>query len=118
LQFADGSYQETIGQVNTFWTFANGESVPITFEVLEDCASDVVLGEDFIYGYNIFEDHGASFLLVDSEIDAYELAPFDFITSWQRKCLELKSKFGSQGASSKNFALWLVDILRWLTFPR
>ncbi|KAG9230299.1 hypothetical protein BJ875DRAFT_445150 [Amylocarpus encephaloides] len=55
LQFANGSYQETVGQVHTYWTFSSGETLPITFEVLEDCASEVILGEEFLYEHNVYE---------------------------------------------------------------
>ena len=99
LQFADGSYQETIGQVNAYWTFASGEKALLTFEVLEDCASEVVIGEEFIFKHNIFADHASSLRMLEFGGDSYELAPFDFISSWQRKCLSVKSKLYSQNAA-------------------
>jgi len=98
LQFADGSYQETVGQVTTHWTFASGKRALLTFEVLEDCASEVVIGEDFIYSHNIFQEHEASLRMLSSDIDSYELAPFDFISSWQQKYLNVKSKFQRQAS--------------------
>ncbi|KAL8652114.1 MAG: hypothetical protein Q9226_004398 [Calogaya cf. arnoldii] len=84
LQFADGTYQETIGQVQTHWTFQSGERVPLTFEVLENCCSDVVLGDTILYNYNVFEDHAASISSHESQHDIQQLAPFDFVKSWQR----------------------------------
>ena len=86
LQFADGSYQETAGQVETYWTFETGKRIPVTFEVLEDCCYDVVLGEDIIYEHDVFQKHASSLESYEPEDDAFDLAPFDFISSWQRSC--------------------------------
>ena len=89
LQFADRSFEETVGQVFTSWTFESGERIPITFEVLEDCCSDVIIGEEILYSHDSFQKHASSLVTLASHSDAYELAPFDFITSWQRKCNKL-----------------------------
>ncbi|KAL8952335.1 MAG: hypothetical protein Q9222_001746 [Ikaeria aurantiellina] len=90
LQFADGTYQETIGQVKTCWTFNSGERVPLTFEVLEDCCADLILGESFLHYHNVFEDYASSIVTSISEYDAYQLAPFDFVNRWQRVCDDLR----------------------------
>ena len=82
LQFANGSCKETIGLVTTEWTFASGEKALLTFEVLEDCASKVVIGEDFIFEHSIFSKHESSLRMLDFGGDACKLAPFDFIRSW------------------------------------
>lgn len=84
LQFADGTYQETVGQVQTNWTFASSECIPLIFEVLENCCSDVVLGDTILYDYNVFEDHAASILSYESLDSMLQLAPFDFVKNWQR----------------------------------
>jgi hypothetical protein len=84
LQFADGSFEETVGQVDTYWTFATGKRIPVTFEVLEECCSDVIIGEEICTQQNVFEDHGSSLIILDSLSDSYELAPFDFIIGWKR----------------------------------
>ena len=84
LQFADGSYDKTVGQVETYWTFASGERIPATFEVLEYCCSDVVIGDSILVEQNIFVEHAASICLTEVLDDNYELAPFDFVSPWQR----------------------------------
>lgn len=84
LQFADGTYQKTVGQVKTNWTFESGESVPVTFEVLENCCSDVILGDTILYDHNVFEDHAASISSHQSQHEIHRLAPFDFVKKWQR----------------------------------
>ncbi|KAI4219559.1 MAG: hypothetical protein LQ349_008318, partial [Xanthoria aureola] len=84
LQFADGTYQKTVGQVKTHWTFESGERVPITFEVLENCCSDVILGDTILYDHNVFDEHAASISLHQSQHDIHRLAPFDFVKNWQR----------------------------------
>ncbi|KAL9047516.1 MAG: hypothetical protein Q9206_006711 [Seirophora lacunosa] len=89
LQFADGTSQETVGQVETYWTFETGERIPVTFEVLENCCSDVIIGDDILYDFNVFEDHARSIIDVDSESDIYQVAPFDIAKKWQRKCGDL-----------------------------
>lgn len=85
IQFADGSYDKTVGQVKTYWTFASGKRIPVTFEVLEYCCSEVIIGEEILTEQNVFVEHSAS--ICSTEIlddDSYGLAPFDFINSWQR----------------------------------
>lgn len=53
LVFADGSFQRTIGQMKTYWTFSSGQRIPITFEVLENCCADVVIGESILYDHHV-----------------------------------------------------------------
>jgi hypothetical protein len=87
LQFADGSIQETIGQVHTYWTFADGTRIPVKFEVLENCVTDLVLGEDIIYNHNAFETYASSITEISTFDQPYLLAPFGFLTSWQERTL-------------------------------
>lgn len=102
LQFADCSYKETVGQVKTYWTFEAGERIPVTFEVLEDCPTDVVLGDSIVYGHNVFEDHASSLVVVESDSDAYPLAPFDFANKWQRSWTSIKERFKKERNSGKH----------------
>lgn len=99
LQFADGSYQETAGRVETYWTFETGKRIPVTFEVLEDCCYDVVLGENLLYEHDVFQKHASSLESYEPEEDAFDLAPFDFISSWQRSCGETLAKLKSKKTS-------------------
>ena len=101
LQFADGTYQETIGQVKTCWTFESGERVPITFEVLEDCCDDIILGESILYDYNIFEDHASSITTAISDNNSYHLAPFDFSKKWHYLWDDFTDLLSHQGRKSK-----------------
>ena len=64
LQFADGSWALTQGCVDTHWTFPSGERIPITFAVLRDCCSDVILGDDFLEEHRIFEDPASALTTV------------------------------------------------------
>lgn len=84
LQFADGSCEETVGQVDTYWTFTTGERNPVTFEILEKCCSDVIVGEEICTQHNVFEDHASSLVILDPSSASDELAPFDFINGWHR----------------------------------
>ena len=71
----------------------------MTFEVLEYCCSDVVIGEDILTENNVFVDHAASIILNPaSDDDYYELAPFDFINTWQRCYKRVKDKAASMQA--------------------
>lgn len=92
LQFADGTVQETAGRVTTFWTFDSREIIPISFEVLEGCCSDIVIGEDILRNHNVFEDHASSIVDVPCESDYYELTPFDFYREWQQTYRKLSRK--------------------------
>ena len=88
-----------MGQVNTEWTFASGQSVPLTFEVLANCCYEVVLGEEFLWGYNVFETCAESILDVSQEAESSELTPFGFIDGWQQRFGELKRSFKSRFTS-------------------
>ena len=97
LQFADGTYEKTLGQVETFWTFESGERIPITFEILRYCCSDVIIGEDILTEHKVFQAHAASISSnMAFEDDSFELAPFDFVNSWQRGCERLFEKVNSK----------------------
>ncbi|KAL8954647.1 MAG: hypothetical protein Q9193_007157, partial [Seirophora villosa] len=89
LQFADGTCQETVGQVETYWTFETGERIPVTFEVLENCCSDVIIGDDILYDFNVFEDHANSIIDIEPESDIPQLAPFGIPKKWHKKCEDL-----------------------------
>ncbi|KAL8650992.1 MAG: hypothetical protein Q9210_003498 [Variospora velana] len=116
VQFADGTYQETVGQVETYWTFESGQRIPVTFEVLENCCSDVILGESILYDHNVFEDHTSSLVATDSDSDTYPLAPFDFANRWQRSWPRIKERFklgtnSGQGASTTSASG--IEEMRW-----
>ena len=82
LEFADCSIQATVGQVRTSWTFENGDTVPVTFEVLENCIVDVVLGEEITYQHDILEAHSSSLIYLSASDEYPELAPFDYWQKW------------------------------------
>ncbi|KAL9599937.1 MAG: hypothetical protein Q9219_003499 [cf. Caloplaca sp. 3 TL-2023] len=84
VEFADGTIEKTVGQVSTSWIFDSGLHVPITFEILQKCCCDVILGELFIYDYNVFEDHASSMTTYDLPSYDRQLAPFGFVKLWQR----------------------------------
>lgn len=65
-----------MGQVDTFWTFDSGHRIPITFEILEDCCYDVVIGDEILCDHDVYGKHASS--LITFETDAYGLAPFGF----------------------------------------
>lgn len=85
LQFADGSIQETVGQVTTTWTFENGECIPVTFEILQHCCSDVILGDDILWENDVFGRHSSSLVDAASSDEAFDLAPFGYLRKWQKK---------------------------------
>ncbi|KAL8788171.1 MAG: hypothetical protein Q9213_001810 [Squamulea squamosa] len=83
VQFADGTFEQTLGRVHTHWTFANGQQIPIAFEVLENCCASVIIGEEVLSDHNVFEEHASSIMTLPNEKEDYELAPFDFVRTWQ-----------------------------------
>ncbi|KAL8726145.1 MAG: hypothetical protein Q9166_006902 [cf. Caloplaca sp. 2 TL-2023] len=107
LQFADGTYQETVGQVETYSTFDSGQSIPVTFDVLADCCADVILGDSILYDHNVFENHAASIVAYESPYNVYQLAPFDFVKNWQKTYAELVARFQFSEAQRPD---------RWETF--
>lgn len=102
LRFADGSFEETVGQVDTYWTFATGKRIPVTFEILKECCSDVIIGEEICTRHNVFEDHSSSLIMLDSSSDSYELAPFDFISGWNRVLGLKKERKSVHGQNPQN----------------
>lgn len=62
--------------------------MPVTFEVLEHCCSEVIIGEEILTEQNVFVENSASIVSTATldDDDSYRLAPFDFINSWQRSC--------------------------------
>lgn len=85
LQFADGSFQQTVGQVTTTWTFENGECIPVTFEILQHCCSDVILGDDILWENDVFGRHSSSLVEAASSDETFGLAPFGYLRKWQKK---------------------------------
>lgn len=85
LEFADGSRQRAVGQVETSWTFDSGQRIPLIFEVLEDCLHDVILGEEVLWEHNVFETYAASIQTLPSDIESFDLAPFSFVPKWVQK---------------------------------
>ena len=108
LQFADGSIEETVGQVFTVWTFETGETIPVVLEVLKDCCSEVVIGEEILYYHDVYNKHVSSLVTISLPSDSYDLAPFDFLSSWQQKISEVAGKLkqkmpkGIQSVSSQH----------------
>ena len=99
MQFADGTFQETVGQVDTTWTFASGLEIPITFEVLEDCSADVILGEDLLLEHDVFGTYAASMQEVpyeDEEDEPADLSPFGYTSYLQQKFESLTTKIMSK----------------------
>ena len=89
LEFADGSQQETVGQVKTSWTFDSGQRITLIFEVLEDCIHDVILGEEVLWEHNVFETYAASIQTLPSNTESFDLAPFSFVPKWAQEISEV-----------------------------
>ena len=85
LEFADGSRQRAVGQIETFWTFDSGECIPLVFEVLENCLHDVILGGELLWEYDVFETYAASIQTLPSDTESFDLAPFSFVPEWVQK---------------------------------
>ena len=96
LQFADGTYNKIYGQVETKWTFESGETIPLIFEVLENCCSDVVLGDEVIMEHDVFTVHAASIYDINEDGDIYELAPFDYFGPWERSYAKVLGRLKSR----------------------
>jgi hypothetical protein len=77
VQFADGSTTWTEEVVcGVEWEFGGGaeEKVACDFYVLEDLAVDVLFNSDFVFGYDVFGQHGGSlFRYDDGLLDVMDL---------------------------------------------
>lgn len=92
IRFADGSGQETTGRVYSYWSFECDECdewLVIRFEVLDVCSFDIFIGEEIIWGHEVFEKHASSIVSVSSEDEQSVLAPFDFFLPWQKKMSDI-----------------------------
>ena len=57
----------------------------ITFEVLDRCCSNVIIGEEILWKYDVYERHSCSIIKLTAPNDPLTLAPFNFVTGWQKK---------------------------------
>ncbi|KAF2472377.1 uncharacterized protein BDR25DRAFT_312927 [Lindgomyces ingoldianus] len=67
LKFADGSVQESLGQVCGTWRFGENdgrETRQLIFEVLRDCPFNVVLGQEIVYGLGIYQNYADSMITI------------------------------------------------------
>lgn len=67
LRFADGSVQDSLGQVCGTWRFGENdgrETRQLVFEVLRDCPFDVVLGQEVVYGIGIYQNYADALITV------------------------------------------------------
>ncbi|KAG8533929.1 uncharacterized protein KY384_001670 [Bacidia gigantensis] len=92
LRFADGRFERTAGQVNTFWQFDSGKRIPITFDVLPNCCSDLIIGDDVLWDHNVFEAHASSLIDVFNPDEYCPLAPFGYETGWQKLTNKFRTK--------------------------
>lgn len=88
LQFADGTTQEALGQVTAQWAFRDDIDNPInvTFEVLAECAYDVILGHEILYRHEAYVKHRTC--LVDVEVEAENQGKLRLnLVGWLPRCL-------------------------------
>lgn len=81
IRYTDGSYDKTVGIVDTHWTFESGSTIPVTFDVVEDCIQDIVLGEEIAYDVYATQPESIAQVFVDD--GSWPLAPFSFVNKWQ-----------------------------------
>ena len=74
-----------MGQVETSWTFDSDQRILLTFEVLEDCLHDVILGEEVLWEHDVFETYAASIQLLPSDTESFDLGRFSFVPEWVQK---------------------------------
>ena len=86
--FADGSIQRTIGVVDTTWTFPDGITIALRFDVLEHCAAEVIISEEILHRHQVFQRYKEAILYVPSGSSACELQHFGFIKA--KKKLQLR----------------------------
>ncbi|KAH0553472.1 hypothetical protein GP486_006458 [Trichoglossum hirsutum] len=60
LVFADGSVRQTVGQVEAYLGLDDNpfHDFPVTFDVLRDCAYDVIIGDEILYEKEVFSQYG------------------------------------------------------------
>lgn len=69
LRFADDTTQKTMGKVAAKWAFDDdpGEPMDLIFDVLPECAYDVILGQDVLYQHNAYTIHSSSMIEIEAE---------------------------------------------------
>ncbi|KAI9807354.1 MAG: hypothetical protein M1833_000097 [Piccolia ochrophora] len=92
LQFADGSIQETAGQVKTKWRFSDSqEPMEIVFDVLRGCPFDVVIGRGVLDATEAYVKHAGCFIETDSKTDTSDLNCVTYHTSFLQRFRRTKS---------------------------
>lgn len=97
-----GDRKATLGQVETMITLADGREVPITLEVLEDCAVPLVLGDDAIFQYQLFEGESNDKLKGQFFGMADELLHMDYLPWYHRIVNKAKERYQGPIAGPAN----------------
>lgn len=116
LQFADGTTQEALGRVTAKWAFKDDIDNPmnVSFEVLAECAYDVILGQEILYQHEAYSKHRTC--LVDVELEPEpgpesEPGPENQdnlrlnLVGWLPRCLRRIKRKQDQGMYLKNITL-------------
>ena len=80
----------------------SGKRISITFEVLENCCSDIIIGEDILWHNDVFNAHSSSIISTVEESEEFFLAPFAFMRKRQEKRFGKATAKGMSHGSVKN----------------
>lgn len=63
----------------------------MTFQVLDECYANAIIGEEVLWKHKVFEKHASSIITAHEVRGQFGLAPFDVIKTWQRKASAIGS---------------------------
>jgi hypothetical protein len=105
VEFADGSTARLTGKVKVDIALDSKDFVKenMTFYVLENLTCDILLGEDFIFGKDVFQKYQQYFIMDEKERLGSEVSTI----IWQKKAEKLLSRLGFRRKRSSSTQQYL-----------
>ncbi|KAJ4289532.1 hypothetical protein N0V90_010861 [Kalmusia sp. IMI 367209] len=101
MSFPSGERKPTVGQVNTEVTLPDGSIVSSVFEVLENCVTPIVLGDEVIFKHKLYEKTFSYALFEDNNEFSDELLHMDYKPWYHKVVRKIKRKLKEQDSGKK-----------------
>ncbi|KAI9712602.1 MAG: hypothetical protein M1828_001668 [Chrysothrix sp. TS-e1954] len=108
IMFADGSSDETAGELTLPWVFDQDNRLPqqdVTFSVLHGCTFDVILGQDFLDDTDAFVAHSEYFVDVTDSMQG-----LNHVIWARKKSREKRSDGVERGSLARNSSGHIGDL--------
>jgi hypothetical protein len=105
VQFADGSTAWTVGVVcGLEWEFGSSTEFPVMadFYVLDNLPVDVLFNSDFVFDFNVFDQHDVSLYHCDSALKLSQLCNIRLIGRYSNHLFKLEDEYIVDGELPTN----------------